>query len=61
MRRRLGRMCIQLALILIGGSLLLCLPGPTFEQGVYLKDAMISFLTVILIGKTLYDTFLDDL
>ena len=61
MRQRLGRLCVRLSLILIGGSLLLCLPGPSFEQGVYLKYAAVSFATVLLIGKTLYDTFFDPL
>ena len=59
LRYRLGRLCVRLAGILMAGALLMLLPGPASNEVLYIKNAAVAFFTVILIGKTMYDTFFD--
>jgi hypothetical protein len=40
-------------------GLLMLLPGPATNEVLYVKNAAVAFFTVILIGKTMYDTFFD--
>jgi hypothetical protein len=40
-------------------GLLMMLPGPSTNEVLYVKNAAVAFCTVILIGKTMYDTFFD--
>ncbi len=57
LRQRIALLCTRLAFILIGTVLLLMLPEPASGQVLYFKNALVAFISVILIGKTLFDTF----
>lgn len=60
LKKRLGAFCIRLAVILIGAAGLLLLPDPQTGELLHFKNAIVSLLTVILIGIALYDTLFYD-
>ena len=60
LRERLAGLCLRLAVIFIVASVLLCLPTPDNGDVLYWKNGLVAFLTVVAIGKTLFDTFFFD-
>lgn len=60
LQRRLGIFCLRLATMLIVAGVLICLPDPTFSDLLNFKNAGVSFVLVISIGKLLLDTFFYD-
>jgi hypothetical protein len=57
LKQRIGRLCIKLALTLLVSAGLMLLPDGSGGELLPYKNAVVSLLTVIVIGVTLYDTF----
>jgi hypothetical protein len=60
LRKRLGVLCIRLAVIVIGAACLFMLPDPQTGELLHFKNAIVSLLSVILVGIALYDTLFYD-
>jgi len=57
MKQRIGAFCIRLASILLVTALLLWLPDIQNGSILQMKNVLVSLLSVIMIGVSLYDTF----
>jgi sterol desaturase/sphingolipid hydroxylase (fatty acid hydroxylase superfamily) len=56
-RQRMGVFCIRVAGILLGAAFLWWLPDFQTNGILRVKNVLISFVTVIMVGVALYDTF----
>lgn len=60
LRKRIGLFLVRLAAMLIAAGVLLCLPDAGSTELITYKNAIVSFLLVISLGKLLLDTFFFD-
>lgn len=56
MVRALRKMIIRIVAALFAGAVLMLIPLPTTDTVIAVRAAVISFVVVVYIGKTIYDT-----
>lgn len=59
-QKRLGVFCVRIAVILLVSGGLLLIPEANNGELLHYKNAIVSLLTVIMIGVVLYDTLFYD-
>lgn len=57
--RRLAGLCLRSGLLLLAAWILIILPMPRHPGVLHYKNAIVSFFTVVLLGKALYDTLFE--
>ena len=55
--KRLGLLFVRLAVVCLGAALLMALPESPADDVLRYKNAVVAFVSVILMGKMLFDTF----
>ncbi|HZP84891.1 MAG TPA: hypothetical protein VFB21_24860 [Chthonomonadaceae bacterium] len=60
LRQRLATLCVRLAAILMVAGVLLVLPDPNSGDVVRYKNALVVLISLVLVGKSLFDTFFYD-
>jgi hypothetical protein len=59
-QERMAEFCVRLAVLLIVAGILILVPEPQTIDVLRFKNAGVAFVTVILIGVLLFDTFFYD-
>ena len=59
-RQRVADLCMRVGVILLVTALIIALPEPSGDSVVRYKNAVTALACVVLLGKTLFDTFFYD-